>query len=87
MIKESCTHLNNATVGRVESSRGLGTIHETTEIRVGNDVTHRVLDRRMLLLFPFTSLKVKGDKFLFLCVCSPKCNNRVTNNAMRGGKK
>ena len=53
---EIIAHLNNAAIGRIKSSRRLWTVHQTTKVCVGNDVTHRVLDRR-LVLFPLTTLK------------------------------
>ena len=50
------THLNYAAIGRVESSRGLGTIHQTPKVRVGDDGLDGILDWRMVL-FSLTSLK------------------------------
>ena len=38
------THLNYAAIGRVESSRGLGTIHQTPKVRVGDDGLDGILD-------------------------------------------
>ena len=55
-LVDSFTHLNYAAVGRVESSRGLGTIHQTPKIRVSDNGLNGILDRRMML-FSLASLK------------------------------
>ncbi len=51
-------YLNNSAVWRVKCTRRLWALHKASKISVGNDVSHRVLDRVGLLL-PFVALLIE----------------------------